>query len=195
MPFQKGNRINLGRKHTREAKLKMSLAHLRKSFSEEHKKNISLNNGMRGKLPWNIGLKYGHYIEICCVCNKDKGKTYSKYCRSCSHKGIPRFDLRGKNHPFWKNGISKLNKTERQLAMLTLEYKLWRNTVLERDDWTCRICLKRGGDLEVDHIKPWALYPELRYAIDNGRVLCVNCHRLTDSWGFKSRREIQYATP
>jgi 5-methylcytosine-specific restriction endonuclease McrA len=30
--------------------------------------------------------------------------------------------------------------------------------------------------LEADHIKPWAHYSSLRYAVNNGRTLCRSCH-------------------
>jgi hypothetical protein len=65
------------------------------------------------------------------------------------------------------------------------EYKLWRNAVFSRDNWTCKFCNKHGGNMEADHIKPFSDYPELRFAIDNGRTLCVDCHRKTDSFGWR----------
>jgi 5-methylcytosine-specific restriction endonuclease McrA len=68
-------------------------------------------------------------------------------------------------------------------AMKTFEYKLWREAVFKRDDYTCQMCDQHGGYLEVDHIKSWSQYPELRLAIDNGRTLCRPCHMMTDTWG------------
>lgn len=80
---------------------------------------------------------------------------------------------------FWKGGISKVNERIRK----SVEYKLWREAVFERDNYTCKFCGERGGKLNADHIKPFALFPELRFAIDNGRTLCVECHRKTPTYG------------
>lgn len=99
-----------------------------------------------------------------------------------ARKGKPRPELRGANHPQWKGGTG----TKRHQLMSKIEYKLWRIAVFTRDNYTCQMCKTRGVVLEADHIKPWALYPELRYAIDNGRTLCVSCHRQTDTWGIKA---------
>jgi hypothetical protein len=86
-------------------------------------------------------------------------------------KGIARRE----NNPNWRGGIS----SSRQAAMATTAYKQWRTAVFTHDDYTCQHCARRGGDLEADHIKPWAFYPDLRYTVDNGRTLCVECHRKT----------------
>ena len=85
--------------------------------------------------------------------------------------------IRGEKCHLWKGGISKAYKSERELAMQTIEYKLWRNAVFERDGWTCIGCGQKGGILQADHIKPWKLYPELRYKVSNGRTLCKECHK------------------
>ena len=56
----------------------------------------------------------------------------------------------------------------------------WRKAVFERDDYTCQMCTKRGGELHPDHIKQFAYYPELRFDVANGRTLCASCHKNTN---------------
>ena len=89
---------------------------------------------------------------------------------------------KGEKSYLWKGGITPINEKLRK----SLEYKLWREAVYKRDEWTCVWCEKKGGRLNADHIKPFSLYPELRFALDNGRTLCVECHRTTDTYGRKS---------
>lgn len=49
----------------------------------------------------------------------------------------------------------------------------------------------KGNKLQADHIKPFAYFPELRFAIDNGRTLCINCHKKTDSFAGKAQKNYE----
>lgn len=83
-------------------------------------------------------------------------------------------DIRhGKNHWNWKGGITPINRALRD----SIEYEAWRTKVFERDLYTCQNCGEVGGRLEADHIKPWSLFPELRFVLSNGRTLCKPCHK------------------
>ena len=91
-------------------------------------------------------------------------------------------NLRGIKAPNYVHG--KCN--ENLLFRASKEYKQWRKKVFERDNFKCVICGNdKGGNLEADHIKDFALYPKERLNIDNGRTLCKSCHKKTDNYGFK----------
>lgn len=58
--------------------------------------------------------------------------------------------------------------------------------MFKRDLWTCQKCGYKGSKIELDHILPRRLYPELGMSEDNVRTLCKECHKLTDSYGGKA---------
>lgn len=138
------------------------------------------------------------YCLNCGIKYRNKKKTI--YCsNSCSQKHRPRkkgYHLtaehkrkiseaqQGEKGHNWKGGIyPEINAIRRRAS-----YKEWRKSVFMRDNYTCQICGKRGGELNADHIKSFAKYPELRTEISNGRTLCVKCHRKTDSYA----KNVQY---
>lgn len=90
-------------------------------------------------------------------------------------KGVrnPNKAMRGVKNPNWKGGITPRHIIIRN----SIESKIWRKAVFERDNYTCVWCGQIGGNLEADHIQTFSEHPELRFAIDNGRTLCVSCHR------------------
>ncbi len=89
--------------------------------------------------------------------------------------------MTGENNPNWKGGISIKNgeRSDPRVAV-------WRKAVKRRDNNICQKCGIDGNNpcvtchrrpiMHADHIKPWAKYPELRFDVDNGRMLCEDCH-------------------
>ena len=92
-------------------------------------------------------------------------------------------------HNNYKDGKCGERQFMRQLDMSRLDYRLWREGVMERDNWTCVSCGVRGGELHADHIKSYSEYPELRLELSNGRTLCAPCHRKTENYGGRKAKK------
>jgi hypothetical protein len=105
-------------------------------------------------------------------------------------EGKHRVGMSGENHPNWKGGITTVNEKIRK----SLEYKMWRKEVFKRDNYSCVICGKKfikgvtgNVRLHADHIKEFSRYLDLRFDINNGRTLCVQCHIKTPNYGYKTK--------
>lgn len=128
-----------------------------------------------------------------------KGRTFSKTTiekMSKAKRGIC-----GPKHNKWVEPDKRkgcLNKNIRRLE----EMKIWRMAVYKRDNWTCQICHLKGGKLHADHITPLhflikefniqkpsdAIAQPAIWDINNGRTLCVDCHKRTKTFGSKIRK-------
>lgn len=91
-------------------------------------------------------------------------------------------------HNHYKDGLGAARGGERRFDMGRLEYRLWRCSVFERDEWKCVLC-SSNKKICADHIKSYSAYPELRYDINNGRTLCHSCHIKTDNYGTKANKQ------
>lgn len=115
--------------------------------------------------------------------------------------GKSRDDMKGDKNPNWTGGLSSLHRGYRRVS----RYKEWRTKCYERDDYTCQSCKAHNIELNVDHIKPFALIIkenniqtieqlygcEELWSLDNGRTLCISCHRQTPTYGGNTRKLIK----
>lgn len=118
-------------------------------------------------------------LSKCEFCGGDIKSYYGKkYCsRKCSHKA-----MFGESAARWKDGKS----LERDRARLGSELKQWRNSVYERDNYTCRHCGNKGI-IHAHHIIEWAADESKRFDVDNGLTLCIGCHGKIHGKDFSNR--------
>ena len=178
--FVNGKKL-IGTRHSDEHKRKSSESLKKVIHTPEWNQKVSQSNKGKKLKPSTIAkmvssrkgkhLSDSHKLSLS---KSLKGRIFSEETRrkiSESNKG-------SRSH-LWRGGVSPINKTIRK----SIDFKLWREAVFKRDDYTCVFCLKRGCEIHPDHIKPFALFPDLRFAIDNGRTLCKPCHMKTPTWG------------
>lgn len=148
----------------------------------------------KGQTPWNkIGT-----LKVCELCSIEypvrgiRRRAHSRFCsKVCQGKyqstqpspnagkrmsqearykmRQAKLGIRGEAHPLWRPW-TKQSHRDRIFFRNTMQKKIF-----ERDSWKCVLCSEKK-DLQVDHIKRWADYPELRFVEDNCRTLCAKCH-------------------
>ena len=112
-------------------------------------------------------------------CNKD-----------CHKKWQLEYGEKGENHPNYRN-----NKTqeEREKGRKIEGYSRWIKEVYKRDNYTCQITNKRGGNLEAHHLNNYAEYKGERINIDNGITLSKEIHKLFHKiYGHKHNNKDQF---
>jgi len=172
--------IQLGRHHTEETIRKLKESHKghigywlgkkRPPFSEETKRRMS--EARMGYPFW--GNKHHSEETKKRIGEGNKNKIISEETRKKMSE-----IMKGKKSYFWKGGISPINKIIRK----GLKFRLWREAIFKKDNYTCWICEKRGFELHPHHLKKFSDYPELRFKIRNGLTLCKFCHKTYTNWG------------
>ena len=132
----------------------------RKKMSDAKKRNPPNNLFKKGHKPY-CAMKGKHLSDS------------AKKMISDKKRGNCNKNQWGENNPFWKGGTTPENKRIRN----TIDFRLWREAVFARDNWTCQKYGIRGGVLHPHHIQNFADHPELRFAIDNGITLSEKAHK------------------
>ena len=135
-------------------------------------------------------LRKGRVINVFCkICKKELSCKLSRtlLCRNCwkESKIIPPNKNKKGQIPWNKGtrGICKawnkgkgIKTSYNKRMRNSLEYKIWREAVYKRDNYTCNKCQTKGYRLHPHHIKNFTQYPKLRFLVSNGITLCVLHH-------------------
>lgn len=166
MPFQKGHKLNsIKGKHWK--------------LTEGTKRKMSLSK--KGIIPKNLSsLRTDE-------CNKKRSIALMGKKLSLEHRGKLSQSQKGEKCYNWKGGITKLQLNIRHC----FKYRQWRSDVFARDNFTCRECNVKGGQINAHHIKKFYLIIkenilktlkeaedcEELWNINNGITVCYNCHK------------------
>jgi 5-methylcytosine-specific restriction endonuclease McrA len=144
----------------------------------------------KGKEHWSWKPRTEHLCPICSklmlLCPWEKNR---KFC-SLKCRGLGKRDV---NSPVYKGEHG--SKRIRVRIMDMPEYKEWRTAVFRRDGWKCTWCGSKKN-IEADHVHSLAKLlreNEIKtpaqarrcptvWDVANGRTLCRECHRTTDSY-------------
>lgn len=125
------------------------------------------------------------------------GKKHSKLTKEMISKKVPQ----GPDHHKWKKPNERIEPVNLQIRNCS-KMKIWKISVFQRDDYSCVFCKKKQNkntQINADHIIPFAeikrknkiktlqdaLLCKQMWDVNNGRTLCVECHRKTKTWGNK----------
>ena len=153
-----------GRKLSEKHIANLKKSHLGLKMSERHRENTS--KAMKGRI---------HSFE-------------TRLKLSIAHRGA-----KSKN---WRGGLTFVNDKIRK----DFRYREWRTKCIIRDDRKCSLCSSKK-EIQVDHIIPLSfligeikkskgledllnncLSDESIWSLSNGRTLCIDCHKKTESY-------------
>lgn len=165
--------------------------------TERTKKKQSLaKNGVNNPMFGSIRPEHSELMS-----NTRKGVVFSELTKkkmSKAKNGKWGGKFIGSEHPRWLPPEQRKSPLYKQIRDC-VKMQEWRKFIFQRDDYVCQNCLKRGGTLNADHIKQFALIlkenaiksleeaitcSEL-WQITNGRTLCDECHRKTETFARK----------
>ena len=155
--------------------------------------NNGINNGRFKK--GGVSPRKGVLVTEVTRLKMRNNKLGRKVVFSDKHKEKLSLSSRGKSKP-WLKGVSRITpemrikmsegirkkwedrtKLKKREDRKSQSYIDWRKKVRARDGYKCKMSNEDCcGILEAHHILSWKDFPELRYEVDNGIILCKYHH-------------------
>jgi hypothetical protein len=114
---------------------------------------------------WTCRCDCGNIVQI------EGGCLRSGNTKSCGCKHW----YTGEDHHSWN---PDLTQEEREEERNTYENREWKKSVLKKGKYLCVICGTNGKEskLIAHHLNSYIVFPDDRYKVSNGIVLCKKCH-------------------
>jgi hypothetical protein len=123
-----------------------------------------------------LSVKRKEWYETGKLIHHNKDKTLSKTTKQKISKSLTG-RYRGPDNRNWKGGSLNAYGLWKKQIIQSLDYRIFRLYIYERDEYTCQICINKSkGDIEVHHIKPVFYCPDLIMTESNCITLCKRCH-------------------
>ena len=129
-------------------------------------------------------LKAPKEMKVCLFCKIKyrENKSVKRFIGFCSR------ECKSQYHIKIQKTVEESNNFYDSREWLDIRYR-----VLVKYGRECMCCGKTKGVMNVDHIKPRSLYPELALEFDNLQVLCPDCNTGKSNKYFDDLRNKQIA--
>ena len=121
-------------------------------------------------------------VDVMCDCGNSKTVLFqslengSTQSCGCLNKEILSA-IRGELHHNWNPNLTDEEREKSHRREEITGYREFKKNVLERDNYTCRICgTKRLKNMRVHHLNGWSIDERNRLNVNNAITLCPECH-------------------
>lgn len=87
-------------------------------------------------------------------------------------KSLKKSEMIGPLNYNWKGGKTKAI----ELARKNLAYSNWRLGIFRKNKFLCKNC-NSNKNIEAHHLLSFSKFPQFRYDLWNGIILCTKCHK------------------
>lgn len=142
------------------------------------------------------------YMCKCLSCNTSRGykfrHNFNKLCNKCSQIGQiksikTRIRIAAIHQGISESDFIDFKTPDKKIQRLKFDKSKLASECFKIKDFTCKVCSKRGGNLNAHHLNSWHAYPEQRFELTNLVCLCTSCHsKFHKKFGFKYNTKEQF---